>query len=441
MKKSHLYYVGLVAAFLVVAAGSPLGAQGPPADAVRLGALIETAYGANPEIAAAKEKWRAAVEKYRVVTGYPDPQLMVTYFPEPIETRLGPQDWNLTLSQAIPFPGKLTSAGEVAVADARIAKLSLDKTVRGVVQGLRESWYELFYIRRAKKIAAANIELLDHMRKVAETAYAGDRAVFLDVVKSQSEVAQLRYDLLLLTDLERTELTRLNALLNRTPDAEVGSLSAQPARPPAYSLEEIYALAEEYQEGIRIAGAKVDRAEAGLALARYQNLPNFKLGLFYGAIGHPDVASPPPDEGDDAIGVQFGISLPLWIGKNRGRVAAAAAERERARAMAQNTVNSARTRIHALYFRMQNAERLVTLYGKEMLPQAAKAMALAETWFSEGEGSFSDFIETRAVWYNFQLSLARAEADYGKFLARLETEAGRDLTMREAFVAGERGKK
>jgi outer membrane protein TolC len=105
--------------------------------------MVTVAYHQSPAIAAAREAWRAKVEHYRVATGLPDPQLMMTYFPEPIETRLGPQEWNATLSQTIPFPGKLIKAGEVVQTEARIAKLQLDITVRNVVTRIRESVYEL----------------------------------------------------------------------------------------------------------------------------------------------------------------------------------------------------------------------------------------------------------------------------------------------------------
>ena len=73
------------------------------------------------------------------------------------------------------------------------------------------------------------------------------------------------------------------------------------------------------------------------------------------------------------------------------------------------------------------------LYGKELLPQAAKSMEIAETWFRQGESSFADFIETQAVWYNFQLSYARALADYGKYLARLEGLVSQKLTYKSAL--------
>jgi outer membrane protein TolC len=80
------------------------------------------------------------------------------------------------------------------------------------------------------------------------------------------------------------------------------------------------------------------------------------------------------------------------------------------------------------------------LYGEELLPQAARSMEIAETWFREGESTFSDFVETQAVWYNFQLALARARADYGKFLARLERFVGQGLSQRTGNTAEDSGK-
>ncbi|MBE0617399.1 MAG: TolC family protein, partial [Proteobacteria bacterium] len=167
--------------------GDPAALEAPIPAGPTVADLVTLAYRDNPDIRAARENWRAVVERYRTSTAYPDPQLLVTYFPEPIETRLGPQDWNATLTQMIPFPGKLGKAGELVAADARIARLELDKAVRDVIVRLRESFHELLYIQDAQRMAAANEELLDHLRKVAETSYAQDRAAFVDVTKAQSQ--------------------------------------------------------------------------------------------------------------------------------------------------------------------------------------------------------------------------------------------------------------
>lgn len=392
--------------------------------------LVQYAQLNNPSIRAAKEAWRAAIETYRTATGYPDPVLSVTYFPEPIETRLGPQDWNLSLSQMIPFPGKLSKAGAVALAGARIAKINLNKTTADIVVALRESYHELLYIQAAKQAAAENLKLLNHLRKVGETAYAEDRAALLDMVKAQSQLGQLRYDILLLEELEQTEKTRLNSLMNRKPEAPIGVLDKEVLQPLAYGLSELYQMAEKNREEIRIAELMIQKAKAGTDLARYRNLPDFKIGLWYGSIGDPEVTSPPPDAGRDALGIQIGVTLPLWSEKNRGHTERAQAEVRKAVAKKAVRINKTREEVHRLFFRLNNSRRLTELYHKELIPQAAAAMELAEVWFRGQESSFSDFVETQAVWYQFQLALTRAQADYGKALARLARLCGNDLIRR-----------
>ena len=301
--------------------------------------FVAYAYLANPTIQSSREAWKAVVERYRITTGYPDPTIIATYFPRPIETRLGPQDWNITLSQAIPFPGKLSKAGELVQADARIAQLNLDKSVRDAVVRIRESYHELLYIAEAKRVVAQNVELLDHLRKVGETAYAKDRVAFIDVVKAQSQSAQLQYDALLLEELDQTERTQLNTLLNRSPGAEIGPLRQDSLLPVEYKLDEIYKLASANQEEIQIAETQIQKSETRIGLAKYENLPEFRVGFFYAGIGTPDVPTPPKDAGRDAIGIQFGMTIPLWPGKILGRVEEARAEAQRARSNKTAQIN------------------------------------------------------------------------------------------------------
>ncbi|MGB5986428.1 MAG: TolC family protein, partial [Desulfobacterales bacterium] len=240
-------------------------------------------------------------------------------------------------------------------------------------------------------------------------------------------------------ELAQTETTRINGLLNRAPEAPL-SLTFQNSSDLLnhdiesdieLDIEQIYQWAETHQQEIQIREAQIAKAEAGIGLAQKENGPDFKVGFFYAGIGDPDVATPPPDAGEDALGIQFGISIPLWIDKNEGRVNRARALKRQAEAAKTERITATHTKIRAIYFRLQNARRLIVLYRDELLPQAAQSMELAETWFREGESSFADFVEAQAVWYNFQLSLARAHGDYEKYLARLERWVGRSLTAAE----------
>lgn len=386
--------------------------------------LLKYAYVSNPSITASKESWKIFIENYRIGKSYPDPQLMATYFPSPIETRLGPQDWNLTLSQAIPFPGKLTRKGKVLEADTKISKLKLDKTIKNIVTSISTSFYELIYIQKAVDIAQINFNLNQVLIKTGETAYSQDKAVFYDISKARAQTAQIRYDILLLKELEQAEKARINTLLNRSPDAVLGKARDLVFRDVAYGLNEIYALCMTHQEDVLIAGETVQKFDEALKLSRYETLPSFKLGLFYAGIGDPDVATPPKDAGDDAVGIQFGLNLPIWFGKNKSAVSKALAAKRKARADQLAIANQTKEKISRLWFKLQNSKRLVTLYEKELVPQSIRSVQTAETWYRQGDGSFADLLEIQATAYNFQLSLARAKADYGKTLVRLEQLAG-----------------
>lgn len=392
--------------------------------------LISFAYQRSPEIVAARFEWRAATEKYRVETALADPELMVEgmYMEETFGDQTQPDDWKVTLTQPLPLPGQLTKSGHVATVEAGIARLLLDSAVRDISSRIRESYHELLYLREAQRLAMANRDVLDQLRKAGETAAASSRASIVDVMKAQAQSGQVQYDVLLLEELTRTEQTRLNAIIDRNPDAPFGDLADLPLYPLRYSLEEIYQLAEMNLEEIKVASANVEKAQSLRDLARYQTWPQFKLGLSYGELNQAR-----------QVAVQAGLMLPIWIGKNSGRVEGAQADVDTMRAKQRLQINESRAEIRDTFFRLQNAERLVTLYQQDLLPQAVRSMQMADTWFSKGQGSFADYLETVGAWYNFQLALARSKADYGKYLTRLESLAGLSLTVRESSTGAIEG--
>ncbi len=383
--------------------------------------LVNYAYKTNAMIQAARQSWKGVIERYRVETAYPDPELGISSYPKPLMAL-----YEVMISQMIPFPGKLSQMGEVAKAEIEMARVEMDKALRDTIVGIRESYHELMYIKEAKKVVALNRDLLDHMRKVGETAYAQDRATFFDVVKAQSQSAQLQYDAVLLEELEQTEKAQLNSLLNRPPHSELKLAEGESLPPLVYTLEEIYDLARENREEIRLTEAEIKKARAKLSVAKYESLPEFRVGASY-ARGNPDMV---PEEFRDSVGVQFGLTIPLWLNKNQGRKEQARAEEQKAISMKTAQLNETHAMIRNAYFRVKNSERLVRLYRDQLLPQASQAIEVAETWFRQKQGSFTDFIETEAVYYNFQLSLARAKADYGRYLAQLEKLSGVSLTTK-----------
>ncbi|MBF0118984.1 MAG: TolC family protein [Desulfobacterales bacterium] len=389
--------------------------------------LIEYSYMVSPMIKTSQAEWRKSLEQYRVNKAYPDPQFLLTYWPKSVANDLNARKLEAMLSQTIPFPGKLSAAGKLTKTEGTINRFNLDLTVRDLIINIRESFHELCYIREAMRIAKNNQSLLEQIQTISETSYANNRSALIDVMKSQSQSAQSGYDQILLQELEKTEITKLNSLLNRPQGADIGKLADVPYLKVLFSIDDIFSKAEKNREEIKIAITEIEKSEAESKIASFENYPEFMFGLLFetNATDDPDASR------ENLYGFQFGLTLPLRFDKNFGRIEASKAAVDKAKAMAVTRVNETRAMVRENYFRMQNAERLIILYRDKLVPQSAKSVETASVWNRQGQGSITDYLEAQSVWYNFQLALARSKADYGKYLARLEGLAGQSLTVKD----------
>jgi hypothetical protein len=76
-----------------------------------LSSYLQTAAENNPGLKARFNEYMAALEIAPQVKSLPDPQLAFGYFIQPVETRVGPQQFKISASQMFPWFGTL-KAGE-----------------------------------------------------------------------------------------------------------------------------------------------------------------------------------------------------------------------------------------------------------------------------------------------------------------------------------------
>jgi len=80
--------------------------------------------------------------------------------------------------------------------------------VRDVIVDVKLAYHELVYLRGAMKITTQNQDLLSHVLKVTNALFAKNNAKLNDVLKAQSQLAQVSYDLVLLRELEQVETAK-----------------------------------------------------------------------------------------------------------------------------------------------------------------------------------------------------------------------------------------
>ena len=398
------------------------------AQTVGLKELIEEGLDASPRLKAAKLEWARVIEKYPQATAWSDPMLTYMYPIDPIETRLGPTEQGFMLSQKIPFPGKLDLKGRIVIKEVKMARVAYEGSVRDLVVDIKKTYYELYYLDTAIRLAGQNLAVLGHLSELGTTDYAGDSAALSDVIKAQSMYAQAGYDLLLLKELRYVEVTRVNTLLDRHPESPLPPVEEPQMERVGHTLSDItlddlYEMASGNEE-VRSARLKVEKSELAVDLSEYKNYPDFKVGLNYTDIG--EAAMPGVDgSGRDAVAVTFNINLPLWFSKNKAARAEAVLGRKKATMELRARENDVENMVKKHFFKVRNSERLVELYSNHLVPQARRTMETAETWYETGEGSLAQLLETQSIFYNFQLAYHRAAADYLRHLADLESVTGR----------------
>ena len=392
-------------------------------ETLELPSLIRVAVDRNPKVIAAKARWQATVEQYPQVTALPDPMFMYGYFLRSVETRVGPQRHRVSFSQAFPYPGTLDAAGEVVKKAIEIERVKHEQVIRDLIVELKLSYYELVYLQQAVELTRQNRELIASILTIATARYAEGKATLNDVLKAQSQLAQLEYDLILLEELQRVEHANINGILSVPSTTSLGATVPAAYEPLDVTLAYVEKQALSKRQELRIAELTIEKATKRIALAELQTKPMLKFDLMTIETGEALMLDA-PGSGKNPFSIGFGITIP-WSGlKNSSKVREAQQNHEVVTANKRVLEDEIKVALQKVYFRLENARRLVELYETTLIPQAGAAIEVAETWHQEGPKSISGFLETQSVWLNFNLARLRAIADYQQNVARLEKLVG-----------------
>ncbi|MFC1856321.1 TolC family protein, partial [Thermodesulfobacteriota bacterium] len=379
-------------------------AQTSSSEELSLRSFVEEALKNSPKIKEARYRWGAAVEKVSHVSTLPNPMISYTYFPDPIETRLGPNTSRFMLSQMVPYPSKLSAKADIASHDAVMESYRYQKDVRDVITKLSLSYFELLYIDKAIDIIKQNRKILELLVKIGSADYASDATTLSDVLTAQSQLAQLNYDYILLQELRETEAGKIVSILNRPPAESIGRV--KDARVEfGYEIGELYDISKSNQEELKIIDSMIEKERSAEDLAKLSYYPDFNLSLVYSKIDNPPPMTPDgmlvDDAGKDSYGVTIGISLPIWYGKNSSRVKEKSFKRREMIEKRNVRINDTNAKLKELYFKLNNAKRLMELYTSTLIPQAETTMAKAKEFYEQKQSSYSQLLETQSVWLNF----------------------------------------
>jgi len=386
--------------------------------------LLRFAAEHNPGVRAAALRWRAALERVPQAEALPDPRLNFGYFLDEVETRTGPMEWRVGLSQSFPWPGTLDAAGRAEAAHAEAARAQFESARLALAEQLQHTWFELAYVHAALEVTRAHLDLLARWEEVARTRYATGLGNEADVTRAQVELGKVSDRVRSLDDLRRPLAARLNAALNRPAGAELPTPALADVAPSA-AFDDARLLAElaVTSPDLRALERRIEAAEHGVTLADAAFYPDLSLGVDYTSIGSarsPGVSG----SGDDALAVTAGISLPIWRGRRHADARRAENVLAATRAEHRDLLNRQGAELELALYGLRDANRRLALYEETLVPKGRESVQVTATAYQSSKASFLEFIDSERVLLEFQLAAARARADAAQALARVERLSG-----------------
>jgi len=346
----------------------------------------------------------------------------------------------LRVTQTFPYPGKLSLATRAAEDDEAAARATLEQQRLDVERDVRDAYYELAFVRRARGIAQHNAEVLGSVARITEAQYAVGNGAQADVLRARVEVARLGNEAASLDAQERTARARLNAVLNRPSATPVGTavipqelaqlavadsgshvhfsssaLGAAASDSPLLSIDSLVTLAIAHSPMLRAHEARISAQERRLELARKAHLPDFDISLEY---------DQRPQFRDY---VSFYVSVPLRLQKRRKQdqeIAGAGAELSALKAEHAAEINTIRQEVTTRVSDVDRERTLLALSLKAVLPQARATFASATASYQVGRTDFTSLIDAQAAVFNYETAYWRSLTDFAKAIAELQRTVG-----------------
>lgn len=375
----------------------------------------------NPGLQASFNEYMAALEQVPQAGSLPDPQLMFSYFISPIETRMGPQQFRLSLSQFFPWFGTLGAREDAAAQTAKARYEEFQEEKSKLFSDVKKVYYELYIYRKSIDISAENIDLLATIRDLAGLKVQTGQASRVDEYRVEMEINELSDQLALLRDqymvLEMEFLNMLNAggqMSIDLPDElwdtdfplgrEAALDSVMTANHSLLRLEFKQAELSYKKESARLAGR-----------------PGFNIGIDYALIGKGENMLP----GRDAFMFPVvGISIPLYRSKYEAMVKQAAFLEQANMSRSENMVNSLETLFEKTWTEYRDSQRRISL-NEEQSELAMKALKLLEAEYAGSGADLEEILRMERKLLKYRLEFEKARADKQAAIAFLNYLMGK----------------
>ena len=357
----------------------------------------------SPTVEATFYDWSASVESITVTRSLPDPQLTLqAYITDTLTSLMPGLAWNF------PGPGKLKARAGVAAAESQGKYFAFESAVLQAAFNLKRAYYQLGLLDEQLRIKREALALMENQERAVRAQNVTGTAALSESLRVQSELDRARTDLANLEDSSHSVAENFKAALGLT------SQQTNPPVPAHFEISQenldadaLLRTAFERNPQLRAMEADVRSAEAGIAVAYKERVPDFNAGL------SADVYAPP------FYWPQAGMTLPIWRDKLAAEVAQAKANELAAKSKLKAGQIDLAVNFAEKSFAYHETSRNLTLIEKELIPKARQSVETVRAGYRTGTMDFSAMTDAERMLLDLQFEAVQVRTDREIALAEL----------------------
>jgi cobalt-zinc-cadmium efflux system outer membrane protein len=392
-----------------------------------LSQLIDAALEANPQARATRARWLAAVHSIKQSYAPNDPVFNYFNIDSPTNGFDHAATHTINIAESFQFPGKAILQADNARRSSEVARLVYEATLRDIRAQVEGGFYQHQLDEALDLVAAETLLNLQRILRVTQVAYSANQVTQTDFISAEFDLSAEQLEQQRLRVAVANDVTSLNQLLNRSPDAPLNldqtlTLPALDVRPDALIDRAIQAR----QEILETALAQRN-SETALTLARMEYLPDYSLGYTFDNYLIPSAGPTPNSLQDHGWNIGFNLPVFFWL-KQREDVARADFDLEAARHDLASIRSQTAASVTTLYRSAQNAYQTAATYRETLIPLARQNFEVALIAYSSGKIDFVTLATALRRSYDARISYLTAANQYLAGRVALEQEIGEPLT-------------
>lgn len=380
----------------------------------------------NPKLRAARARVQAERRAAQADALFPNPTLGVSEEHTPLPGAGADDEWFLSLTQPLNYPGEHRAQQQSADAAQQAAEARLQETRASLYNELRHRYLAVVAADARYRILSRYTEAIRQAARAATVRYEEGDLSPIRRSRLKSAEATFENDLAEADRQRRTARTELASMLLDAPRSAsdpgqwVGRYAVSdslPFRDVAVEKEAALTAATEHRARLKARRAQVERERHALDATRYQRYPDLSLSA-----GPKQLST----SGGNTFGFTAGleVQLPLW---NGGRTAVEAQEGRRTQAQAtlDATRRAVEVEVKSALDRLDSYQSRLQTTSDSLLQTRDTLLEDALFTYEQGELTLFELLDTIESASQTDVRRVRLRAEHLRALYDLEASIGR----------------